>query len=229
MAPEQARSSSVAPSADSYSVGVMLYEALSGRLPFDGSTIEILTRKQAEDPLPPNVGKPPTELSTLCMELLRRRPQDRARAAAIVARLTSMFPTRAARSSGAGEMAVLDAAPTKRGRRHADCVRRRRVRSAKSSLVAAHRSRAPAASERAVVGSLLRARVGAVKGIDNVVDALAHEPMRRHPVDAALHLTNDVEALARFPPPPSAIARLSVRARCRPSSRARETRGRAIC
>ena len=49
MAPEQARSPSVTAAADTYSIGVMIYEALAGRLPFDGSPLEILMRKQNEE------------------------------------------------------------------------------------------------------------------------------------------------------------------------------------
>ena len=235
MAPEQARSSSVAPSADSYSVGVMMYEALSGRLPFDGAPLEIITRKQAEDPLPPNVGKPPTELSTLCMELLRRRPQDRPSAAAIVKRLTARDvpdekpPPFVGR---AHELAVLDAALDELAESGASTVFVEGESGiGKSALVRSFVDRVHQRHPGALVlsGRCYERESVPFKGIDNIVDALAHELMRRHPVDVALHLTNDVEALARVFPVlrrVSAIARLSVP---RPASpvelRARAFRG----
>jgi serine/threonine protein kinase len=235
MAPEQARSSSVAPSADCYSVGVMMYEALSGRLPFDGAPLEIITRKQHEDPLPPNVGQPPTELSTLCMELVRRRPQDRPSASAIVKRLTARDvpderpPPFVGR---AGEMAILDAALDDLPDSGASTVFVEGESGiGKSSLVRSFIDRVHQRLPSALVlsGRCYERESVPFKGIDNIVDALAHELMRRHPVDVALHLTNDVEALARVFPVlrrVSAIARLSVP---RPASpvelRARAFRG----
>lgn len=219
MAPEQARSSAVGPAADNYSVGVMMYEALAGRLPFDGAPLEIITRKQSEDPLPPSVGAPPTELSSLCMELLRRRPQDRPSAAAIVARLTSRAQTEDRPPPFVGradEIAVLDAAlaevtagtPTTVFVEGESGI-------GKSSLVRSFVDRVHAQAPSALVlsGRCYERESVPFKGIDNIVDALAHELMRRHPVDVALHLTNDVEALARVFPVlrrVSAIARLSV-------------------
>ena len=239
MAPEQARSSSVAPSADCYSVGVMMYEALSGRLPFDGAPLEIITRKQNEDPLPPYSGQPANssifELSALCMELLRRRAQDRPSAAAIVKRLTARDipderpPPFVGRTR---ELSVLEAAldhVTELGASAVFVEGESGI--GKSSLVRSFIDRVHQRHPAALVlsGRCYERESVPFKGIDNIVDALAHELMRRHPVDVALHLTNDVEALARVFPVlrrVSAIARLSVP---RPASpvelRARAFRG----
>ena len=48
MAPEQTRSSKVQPTADLYSLGVIIFEMLTGRLPFDGDTSDVLLRKCME-------------------------------------------------------------------------------------------------------------------------------------------------------------------------------------
>src|SRR4051812_762631 len=79
MAPEQASGGEVAAASDWYAVGVMLYEALTGRLPFLGDTWTILMKKQSEDPVAPRVLCPevPEKLSSVCMALLRRNPAER--------------------------------------------------------------------------------------------------------------------------------------------------------
>jgi hypothetical protein len=79
MAPEQAASGAVGPAADWYAFGVLLYEALTGALPFDGTAIEIMMRKQQEDPAPPSRVAPgvPADLDELCASLLRFDPKLR--------------------------------------------------------------------------------------------------------------------------------------------------------
>ncbi|HJL46494.1 MAG TPA: serine/threonine-protein kinase, partial [Polyangiaceae bacterium LLY-WYZ-15_(1-7)] len=76
MAPEQAAGATPGPAADWYAAGVMLHEALTGRLPVSGSREEVLAAKGAPPPaLPPDV---PQELAELCRRLLAPDPKERA-------------------------------------------------------------------------------------------------------------------------------------------------------
>jgi hypothetical protein len=78
MSPEQAAGQSVGRAADWYSVGVMLYEALVGRLPFTGGSLRALAAKQSDEPVPPDRWPAGSEdLGMLCLELLRTDPATR--------------------------------------------------------------------------------------------------------------------------------------------------------
>jgi serine/threonine protein kinase len=80
MAPEQALASEIGPPADWFSVGVILFEALTGQLPHDGDTpLALLMNKQTVVPprvssLAPHV---PPDLDVLCADLLSADPTAR--------------------------------------------------------------------------------------------------------------------------------------------------------
>jgi tRNA A-37 threonylcarbamoyl transferase component Bud32/tetratricopeptide (TPR) repeat protein len=83
MSPEQASDQSLGEPSDWYSVGCMLYEALTGRRPFEGEAEQIMTRKQREAPPHPTTfvakAAPPiaADLARLCMALLVPVPSAR--------------------------------------------------------------------------------------------------------------------------------------------------------
>ena len=91
MAPELLTGGGPSTASDWYSVGVMLYEALTGALPFAGGSFEVLRDKCERDPPPPQLRAPAADpaLSRLCTQLLARDPAARPDRRAIVAALTA--------------------------------------------------------------------------------------------------------------------------------------------
>jgi len=80
MAPEQAASKKLGPEADWYAVGACLYQALTGRPPFDGAgPLQMMLQKQTQRPiLPAQDSGLPEDLRALCMHLLEPDPRARA-------------------------------------------------------------------------------------------------------------------------------------------------------
>ena len=101
LAPEQARGEAVDFRADMYSLGVTLYEALTGQPPFTGESAAALLRQHVhETPIAPRVLKPSLRpiVELLVLRLLDKRPEARfasyaeLRAAIAAARSKELVP-----------------------------------------------------------------------------------------------------------------------------------------
>jgi serine/threonine protein kinase len=90
LAPEVFRGARAAPSADIYAFGVLIYETLVGKLPFSGSSLELLWRHLKTSPPVPSQVQPtlPPELDPPILAALAKEPERRpARAKGLVVAL----------------------------------------------------------------------------------------------------------------------------------------------
>jgi beta-lactam-binding protein with PASTA domain/tRNA A-37 threonylcarbamoyl transferase component Bud32 len=80
LSPEQARGAPVTASSDLYSAAIVLYEMLTGKVPFTGdSAIEIAMKHLNDPPKPPSKIRPeiPEELDAVVLRALAKNPEDR--------------------------------------------------------------------------------------------------------------------------------------------------------
>ena len=80
LSPEQARGAPVTAASDLYSAGIVLYEMLTGKVPFSGdSAIEIAMKHVNDLPTPPSSLRPeiPPELDQIVLRALAKDPADR--------------------------------------------------------------------------------------------------------------------------------------------------------
>ena len=123
LSPEQARGAPVDQTSDLYSVGVVLYEMLTGQVPFTGDTpLEIAMKHLSEVPRPPSELRPevPHDLDSVVLRALAKDPAERYQSAeemdADLARVAEGLPvnpeTETMATAVLAGSGVLAAAPT---------------------------------------------------------------------------------------------------------------------
>jgi beta-lactam-binding protein with PASTA domain len=123
LSPEQARGAPVDQTSDLYSVGVVLYEMLTGQVPFTGDTpLEIAMKHLSEVPTPPSELRPevPHDLDSVVLRALAKDPAERYQSAdemdADLARVAQGLPvdpeTETAATAVLAGAGVMAAAPT---------------------------------------------------------------------------------------------------------------------
>ncbi|HMO01000.1 MAG TPA: Stk1 family PASTA domain-containing Ser/Thr kinase [Miltoncostaeaceae bacterium] len=111
LSPEQARGDEVTAASDTYAVGIVLYEMLTGRVPFDGGPPVAVAMKQISDePVSPRIVEPsvPRELEAVVMRSLAKRPSERYRTVEEMSR--ALAEARGAIDGSGGTTRVLPAA-----------------------------------------------------------------------------------------------------------------------
>jgi hypothetical protein len=211
MSPEQAADTPLTSASDWYAVGVILYEALTGRRPFEGRPDEVMRRKQHEQPPRPIVLAPdtPPYLDELCMTLLspdpRARPDGRAVLEAL-GREPSLATATVERITGGTpfvgrdeQLAALNQALVDSRRAGVAVLLSGSSGMGKSALVS--RFLAGLGKEPLVLsGRCYERETVPFKTLDTLIDVLTSALLKLDPLELADVLPRDVAALARLFP-----------------------------
>ncbi len=215
MAPEQAAGQPPGPAADWYAVGVMLYEALTGQLPYDGPLMKILLDKQQVEPPPPESLAPdaPADLVAICKGLLRFDPAQRPSGEAVLRKLGRAPTARPTLQPAtplthgppfvgrSGELATLQAALERCAATHRPAAVLVEGDSGvgKSTLVRVF-ARSLGHATAVLAGRCFERESVSYKAFDGVVDAAARLLARMEPADAAALLPRHGALLAQVFP-----------------------------
>lgn len=215
IAPEQVAGQPATSASDWYSVGVLLYQILTGRLPFAGTSRVLLAQKLQQDPLEPRLLVPgtPSDLEELCLGLLCRDPEIRLGGVDILERF--QVPTGArdvafeARTRGLslvgrdGELDILlEGFRLTRGGRTVATLLHGESGTGKSYLARGFLREVLKLDDRAVVlqGRCYEQESVPFKALDSLVDALSQHLKQVPAKEAEAVLPRHTRALARLFP-----------------------------
>ncbi len=222
MAPEQVADHEPTFASDWYSVGVLLYDALVGRPPFEGTPSDVMQAKTKRDPVPPSsrVAGVPADLNELCCELLDRDPARRPTGLQIVQRVRGALdsvrmPTRS--GPPATPMPTRRETPLVGREAQAQALREAFEATRAGQSVTVHVSGSAGMGKSSVVRAFLdglveRAEAVVLRGrayeresvpykaVDAVIDTLSRHLMHLSDNERSLALPANMDALARLFP-----------------------------
>ncbi|MCY2967044.1 MAG: protein kinase [Planctomycetota bacterium] len=211
MSPEQAQVLPLTEASDWYSVGVMLFQALTGRVPFTGTAMQRLQHKVAADaPAPADVVEGvPADLNALCVRLMNRVPELRPKGSEVSAffgaddsledrgaeTLNSVFIGRERQLAELEEaFAQVRSGETVVARVHG------RSGAGKSALIQAFLDRLNETNQATILtGRCYEQESVPFKGVDSLIDAVA-QFLRTTEIPLRMLIPEHVVALARIFP-----------------------------
>ncbi len=213
MAPELFSSGGAASTAsDWYAFGTIIYQALAGRIPYQGSTALISASKLSVDVVPPATLCPnaPADLLPLCMALLQRDPKNRPTTEQILERLGAASSTvvhiaRADTDTFVGrtnELSTLETAFEGLQNGAGDTILLRGQSGMGKSALCQYFLETLQTSADVVVlsGRCFQRESVPYKALDGVMDAAYHFLAKQDPLHRAQYLPTDMTALSRaFP------------------------------
>ncbi|XXX81277.1 AAA family ATPase [Sorangium sp. So ce134] len=238
MAPEQTDARAVGPAADWYAVGLVLYQALTGRMPFGAAPLEALELRKRLEPAPPSSlgADVPEDLDRLCADLLRIDPGARPDDAEVLRRLSIRTVDPGTHGCFVGrvrELGELDAcfAAVRSGGSRALLVHGESG-AGKTALVSRFLEQIERAAPAVVVlaGRCCERESVPYKAVDEIVDDLIWHLNRLPPAEAAALLPEHAAALAQLFPVLQHVPLVAaaVRAKGEPALGPRELRLRAF-
>src|SRR5690606_24747610 len=207
MSPEQARGAPLSAASDWYAVGLMIYEALTGRLPFVGTPERIMAAKarhEASDPRETDQNLP-DDLVELALSLLARDPRARSSGAEVLRRLDVELPSKRDRREQRGAEFVGRQAEFAELERALEAARRGNTVVAhvhgpsgygKSTLIRHFLDELPQRAGAVVLAGRCYERESVpFKALDELIDSLYHHLRRLTPVEAATFTPRNAQAL----------------------------------